>query len=102
MIDFWEKKTERTETWKLHDNYSFELCPEGNGMDTHRFYEALFLNTIPIVKKNALEPMYKIFPCVIVDEWEEITEKNCANWKKKLSKRIQNEKYKLKLKYWLN
>ena len=52
MIDFWEKKTERTKTWELHDNYSFELCPEGNGMDTHRFYEALFLNTIPIVKKN--------------------------------------------------
>lgn len=102
IIHFWEEKTDRIKTWELHDNYSFELCPEGNGMDTHRFYEALFLNTIPIVKKNTLEPMYKQFPCVIVNDWEEITETNCKIWKKKLSKRVENDKFKLQLKYWLN
>ena len=88
--------------WRLHDNYSFELCPEGNGLDTHRFYEALYLNTIPIVKKNSLESMYKKFPCIIVNDWKDITEKNLKEWKKQLAKRVENEKYKLRKDYWLD
>ena len=100
LKNFWKNKTNRLKTWKLHDNYSFELCPEGNGLDTHRFYEALLLNTIPIVKRNSLESMYVKFPCVIVDNWNEITEKNCIKWKKDLVDRVENEKYKLYCEYW--
>lgn len=101
LVDFWNNKVDRELTWKLHDNYSFELCPEGNGLDTHRFYEALLLNTIPIVKRNSLESMYKHFPCVIVDDWNEITKDNCVKWKRQLSDRIQSEKHKLKIDYWI-
>ena len=32
-------------------NYMFVICPEGNGIDTHRMWEALYLRTIPIIKK---------------------------------------------------
>jgi len=102
LINFWKNKTDRLDTWKLHDKYSFELCPEGNGLDTHRFYEALLLNSIPIVKRNSLESMYIKFPCVIVNNWEEISEKNCIKWKKELQDRVENEKYKLKCDYWFN
>ena len=102
LVDFWKKKHNKVSTWKLHDNYSFELCPEGNGLDTHRFYEALLLNTIPIVKRNSLESMYIKFPCVIVDDWNEITEKNCIKWKNELKDRIHNEKYKLNMDFWYN
>ena len=101
LVDFWGEKKTKEETWEEHNNYSFELCPEGNGLDTHRFYEALLLNTIPIVKKNTLEPMYRNFPCVIVDEWKEITENNLIKWRKQLSKRVENEKYKLKKDFWI-
>ncbi len=45
--------------------------------------------------------MYKNFPCVIVDEWSEITENNLIKWKKQLSKRVENEKYKLKKDFWI-
>lgn len=100
LIDFWNDKVDRTETWKKHDNYSFELCPEGNGLDTHRFYEALYLNTIPIVKKNSLESLYRKFPCVIVNEWNEITEENCKKWKINLQDKVEKEKYKLYNDYW--
>lgn len=40
--------------------------------------------------------MYKKFPCVIIDPWSEIKENNLIKWKKQLSKRVENEKYKLK------
>ena len=32
--------------------YMFVACPEGNGIDTHRFWEALYLRTIPIIAKK--------------------------------------------------
>jgi hypothetical protein len=102
LVDFWKNKQNKEATWKEHNNYSFELCPEGNGLDTHRFYEALLLNTIPIVKRNSLESMYIKFPCVIVDDWNEITEKNCIKWKNELKDRIHNEKYKLNMDFWYN
>ncbi len=30
-------------------NCQFSLCPRGNGIDTHRFWESLYVKTIPIV-----------------------------------------------------
>ena len=55
-------------TWKKHKNYAFELSPSGNGLDCHRTYEAIILNTIPIVRSNTLDPIYKEhdLPVVIV------------------------------------
>ena len=36
----------------------FVLCPKGNGIDTHRFYETILMGSIPIVEHTALYPMY--------------------------------------------
>jgi hypothetical protein len=102
LVDFWGSRRDRDETWRLHEQYSFELCPEGNGLDTHRFYEALLLNTIPIVKRGALTPLYEKFPCVIVDEWKDITSDNCKRWVKELGGRVVRERYKLNINYWFN
>lgn len=35
----------------LHKSY-YVLCPKGVGEDCHRFWEAIYLNTIPIVKRT--------------------------------------------------
>ena len=32
--------------------YEFCICPEGNGFDTHRLWEALYVKCIPIVLRN--------------------------------------------------
>jgi len=79
FCDFWRQRRSRHVTWHLHSNYAFELCPEGNGLDTHRFYEAIWLKTIPIVKRNTLAPLYEKFPCLIVDHWEDVTEALLSN-----------------------
>ena len=44
--------------------------------------------------------MYVKFPCVIVNDWNEVTESNCIQWKNKLQDRIQKEKRKLYLNFW--
>lgn len=36
----------------LTHNHRFVLCPRGNGVDTHRFWETLYRGAVPIVKKT--------------------------------------------------
>jgi len=64
----------------LHKSY-YVLCPKGAGEDTHRFWEAIYLNTIPIVKKTytAFDKLFEVFPCLIVEDWTQITEELLSN-----------------------
>jgi hypothetical protein len=96
LIDFWDTHRPTKQTWKVHNNYAFELSPTGNGLDCHRFYEAILLNTIPIVKDGPLTPLYKQFSCVIVKDWNEITEDNLKRWQKE----IKIDKVPIKFGYW--
>ena len=56
-------------------NHPFVICPEGNGIDTHRTWECLYLNTIPIEKRNINNQAFTDLPILFVDDWNEITEK---------------------------
>ena len=40
--------------FNLFQNFTFIYSPEGTGIDCHRTWEALYLNTIPIMKRNHL------------------------------------------------
>lgn len=66
-------------------SYKFAICPEGNGLDTHRFWECLYLKVIPICLKNHITKYYsKIFPIVLLDDWNNIDENELTynvNWK---------------------
>lgn len=51
----------------------FCICPEGNGIDTHRFWEAVYLFAIPIVLRNHLtERLSKDYPCLLLNNWKEL------------------------------
>ena len=53
--------------------HKYAICPEGNGIDTHRFWECLYLNTIPICLKNTITEYYKqYFPIILLNNWEEL------------------------------
>lgn len=52
----------------------FVLSPRGNGIDTHRTWEALYMGTIPIVRTSSLDPMYEGLPVVIVNDWVDVNE----------------------------
>ena len=71
---------------------SYELSSSGNGLDCHRTYEAIILNTISIVRSNTLDPIYKEhdLPVVIVDEWSNVTQDKYGN----------RTKDKMKINYW--
>lgn len=56
--------------------HKFAICPVGNGADTHRFWECLYVGTIPVVLGGhpLLEHWKRIkVPMVIVDKWTDVT-----------------------------
>jgi hypothetical protein len=58
----------------IHQSY-YVISPRGGGVDTHRFFEIIYLKSIPIVKKTntVFDKIYNIFPCLIINEWDDIT-----------------------------
>jgi hypothetical protein len=55
-------------------DYEFCICPEGNGVDCHRFWEALYLKCVPIVVNSPFTETLKRanIPLVILDKWEDL------------------------------
>jgi hypothetical protein len=62
----------RLQYLKAVNNHDFVLCPRGNGRDTHRLWESLYLGSIPIVKSGDLpRKLLEKFPVWIVSNWAE-------------------------------
>lgn len=55
-------------------SHKFCICPRGNGFDSHRMMEALYLGTIPIVKKCIAMEQFYDFPVLFIDDWNEVTQ----------------------------
>ena len=54
--------------------YKFCICPEGNGVDTHRLWEALYLKVVPIVINSEFTQtlIKNNIPLVVLDSWEQL------------------------------
>ena len=61
----------------------YALCPRGCGVDTHRFYECIYLGCVPIVIRThtVFDRLYHPdtgFPCLVVERWADVTEELLA------------------------
>jgi hypothetical protein len=54
--------------------HKFCLCPRGNGIDTHRFWEAQYLNVIPIIVQSDWTQSYSGLPVLVLREWGQLNE----------------------------
>jgi hypothetical protein len=82
-------------------DHKFVICPAGQGFDTYRLWECLYLNTIPIEKRNINNQFYTDLPICFVDDWKEIT----LEFLEFEYQRITNELWnleKLDFNYWKN
>lgn len=62
------------------------VCPRGNGLDTHRFWETLYLGSIPLVLSDSYMARlgnYLNLPVLTISDWELLS--NSANRRKILS-----------------
>jgi hypothetical protein len=60
-------------------NHKFVVCPEGNGIDTHRIWECLYMGAIPLVCDNINRNFYYELPMIAVSSWERVTEDWCEH-----------------------
>ena len=59
---------------------NFVLCPQGNGIDTHRIWESLYCGSIPIVEDHIGFDQFKNLPIMFVDDFYKISEKSLENF----------------------
>lgn len=95
------QKTQYPEFIKNMHHSHFTFAPRGNGWDTHRAWESLYLGSIPIVHTSASDKLFDDLPVLIVDSWDDISEEFL---KEKLDE-IESKEYnlnKLNFDYWQN
>ena len=55
--------------------FKFAICPEGNGIDSHRLWECFYLKVIPIVLDNLfirkVKDKYNL-PIIILNDWNDL------------------------------
>jgi len=71
------------ENFKRLSEYEFCICPEGNGVDTHRFWEALYLKCVPIVLNSDFINIIKKntnLPLIILNSWDELDINNLKEY----------------------
>ena len=79
----------------------FVLCPEGNGIDTHRLWETLYLGRIPIVTNNITVESFKDLPILIIPSWNYLTQDILINFLKNFqADRINYSLEKMNFQYW--
>ena len=77
----------------------FVLCPRGNGIDTHRLWETLYVRSIPIVKRHITHKGMEDLPILFIDDWSEVTPEFLEKKYTEMTSRVWNFN-KLKFSWW--
>ncbi len=81
--------------------HAFALAPWGNGVDTHRIWEALYLGTIPVTKYHHTFSTAKNLPIIFVNDYSEITFNLLNQYLEEFNSKKFNYEI-LESKYWSN
>ncbi|HAO64411.1 TPA: hypothetical protein DCQ44_00320, partial [Candidatus Taylorbacteria bacterium] len=84
--------------------YKFVASPPGNGIEGHRTWEAMYMRTVPIVKRSPFIEYFKSLgmPLLVIDNWtdlEKYSEIDLANEYEKLKSGFDN--LALYMDYWI-
>jgi len=80
-------------------SHKFVFSPRGNGVDCHRAWEALYLRTIPIVRKTTHTKEFSDLPIFFLDNWDEVCYTTLVGYYEKVKSTLYNLD-KMKISYW--
>lgn len=81
-------------------NHRYVICPRGNGIDTHRLWETLYMGSIPIVLWDIAHSDWTDLPILFVSSWEHVTEEFLKSQLERFETTEWNYK-KLHIGYWI-
>ena len=61
------------EHFRLMSKFKYVVSPAGHGRDTHRVWEALYVGSVPVVKRTGtvLDTLYDGLPVLVVEDFDE-------------------------------
>ncbi len=75
------------------------VCPRGNAAaETHRFWETLYMNRVPIIKRNKGNSFFTELPVIVLEDWEQLA--NLEFLESEWEKVKDNSREMLKMSYW--
>ena len=77
------------------------MCPEGNGIDSYRILECIYLGVIPVVLSSPTTRYLSDLPILIVDGLADITLENLESKFKEIKPKMENLDM-ADLSYWKN
>lgn len=83
------------------NSHHFILCPNGNGIDTHRLWESLYCGITPIVEDNIHANCLTDLPILKVNSFKDVTKDLLVSTLKQMHKTKYNYD-KLKVSWWIN
>jgi hypothetical protein len=87
-------------------SHKFVLCPVGNGLESHRLWETLYLGSIPITRRNINYSFYEDkLPILMIDNWTEITKELLITKFDEITNKLKIGFYNLEMlnfPFWIN
>ena len=80
-------------------DHKMVVCPRGNGIDCHRVWEVLYLNRVPIIKRENAMRYFEGLPIVVLDDWSEL--KSLDTLQQKYDAVKDNSRELLNIDYWM-
>lgn len=67
----WNNKLSKKDYFVELKKHKYAICPRGNGIDTHRIWECLYLDVIPIMLKSESVNIDNL-PIIFLNDWNEL------------------------------
>ena len=86
--------------WRRMMQHRFVISPPGNGLDSYRTWEALYLGRVPVVRSGPFDDLYAELPVVATKDWAEV----CPTFLEERWREMQRTKFsleKLWIYYWV-
>ena len=90
-----------TEYINILASYKFAICPEGNGIDSHRIWECYYMDVIPIVLSTVFtKKIREMLPCILLDSWSDFNLNSCLSQYDALIRELHTKRKYLQLSYY--
>ena len=82
-------------------NSKYVLCPRGNGLDTHRYYETILMGSIPIVENSTIYSIFKESTTLVLSSFKDLTQM-MLDYPDKFISNMNFSRHVIMIDYWLD